>query len=457
MDIIEMLIQNIIDTKYENLPKEAIEATKKGILDTLGCIIGGASECQGEVGLVKEWGGKEESTILVFGGKVPAANAAWVNSDMAYALDYDGGGGGAGALHDLVCTIPTALAISEARGSVTGKEFITAITVGEDLAIRLGIAGKEYGGFSPVGIVMVFGTAAIAAKILGLDKGKMLNALGFAFVRGAGSHQVASDKVSAIRMLSGWSCRSGIEAALLAKRGLTGVKNILEGPYGFFNLFPKVEPNINALTDQLGNRFEITRFRFKKYPCCGTTWAASEAALKLVLKFNIAPENIKRITVETAKFSNSISGHPLTFDIKDTPEIFEAQFSQPYTVANAILRKSLKLEHFTLQYILDRDVIKLAKKVHPAISKKGIEEISALVEIEMQDGTKYSKIVNRDEIQMLSTSNEIKKKFRECANFASESLPKGNFEKIIDLVDRLEEVNDISELVKLLVRKIPGP
>lgn len=175
---------------------------------------------------------------------------------------------------------------------------------GEDLAIRLSTAGKDYGGFSPVGIVMFFGTAAIAARVLGLGKVEMLNALGFAFVRGAGSHQVASDKVSAIRMLFRWSCRSGIEAAMLAKRGLSGVKNILQGPYGFFRLFSKTQPDLDALTDQLGRRFDVVRFHFKKYPTCGTTWAASEAALHLVHKFDINPKEIKRITVETAKFSN---------------------------------------------------------------------------------------------------------------------------------------------------------
>lgn len=83
MDIIKKLAKNVIDTKCDNLPEEAIEAAKRGVLDTLGCIIGGTAECRGEVGLVKEWRGKAESTILIYGGKVPAANAAWVNSDMA--------------------------------------------------------------------------------------------------------------------------------------------------------------------------------------------------------------------------------------------------------------------------------------------------------------------------------------------------------------------------------------
>ena len=131
----------------------------------------------------------------------------------------------------------------------------------------------------------------------------------------------------------------------------------------------------------------------------------------------------------------SISGHSSTFNVEDIPESSEAQFSQPYTVANAINRKSLKLEHFTPKYMVDPDVIELAKKVLPILSRDSIEEMSALVEIEMRDGRKYSQLVNRDEIQMLSTDEEVRKKFREYITFAPESLRKENYEKIIDMVD----------------------
>jgi 2-methylcitrate dehydratase PrpD len=368
---------------------------------------------------------------------------------MAFALDYDGSGG-IGPLHDLVCSIPTALAISEVRGAVSGKELITAIAVGEDLVIRINNSGKDYGGFLTAGIVNVFGTAAISAKILGLDMDEMLNALGLAFIRGTGSHQVASDKANALRLLAGWSSRSGVEAALLAQRGFTGVKNVLQGFHGFYNLFLRDEPNLNILTDQLGKRFEVSRLQFKYYPSCGTTIAATHAALSLIREFDIIPHKISRITVETAEFTNSISGHPLTFKIGEVPESVEGQFSQPYTVANAILRRSSKLEHFTPKYMMDPEVIELANKVTPIINKSGMEEVSAHVEIEMEDGKTYSKLVNRADLPGRVSMEEVKQKFAECLSFASYPLPKTKTDTIVEMVENLEEVEDISELIKLL-------
>jgi len=445
MDIIAKLAKNVIDTKYDTLPKEAIEATKKRILDTLGVLVAGAQDCKREIGLVKEWGGKEESSILVYGGKVPAPNAGWVNSIMAQAVDFDDA---VAAAHLSAATVPTALAVSEARKGVSGKELIAAITAGGDLAIRILLATKDHG-FLPTGTIVVFGTAAIAAKILGLDIDGMLNALGIAFTRASSTHQVASDKVLALRLVEGYTSRSGIEAALLAEKGLTGVKNVLQGTYGFFHLFSWDEVDLNALTDQLGKRFEGSRASIKKYPSCGTTHTSTAATLKLVQEIDINPREIKQVTVGVSPFVHSITGHP--FKIGDNPRV-EAQFSLAYTVANAILRKSSLLRHFTEPYVRDPQVSEIAEKVHPVISLKG-KDLSANIEIEMRDGRKYSKSVSHSETlleRQSMTADEVKEKFRNCLSFAPNSAAVENCERIIDMVDRLEKVNDVSELVKLL-------
>ena len=223
MDIIEKLAQNFLDTNYESLPEEDIEDTKKAVLDILGVSIAGAPDCQREVDLIKEWGGKEESTIFVYGGRVPAHNAAWVNSIMASAVDFDGG---MGAFHEAASIVPTALAVSELKGKVSGKEFITSVLLAEDLARRITMSCRSGGvpyanrGFHQNGIIVVFATAALAARLLGLDMKGMLNALGIALTRASGTHQVAADKVLALRMTQGFSSSSGIQAAILAQRGI---------------------------------------------------------------------------------------------------------------------------------------------------------------------------------------------------------------------------------------------
>jgi 2-methylcitrate dehydratase PrpD len=445
MDIIVTLAKNVIETKYDTLPREAVETTKQRILDTLGVLVAGAQDCKREIGLVKEWGGKEESSILVYGGKVPAPNAGWVNSIMAQAVDFDDA---VAAAHLSAATVPTALAVSEARKGVSGKELIAAITAGGDLAIRILLATKDHG-FLPTGTIVVFGTAAIAAKILGLGIDGMLNALGIAFTRASSTHQVASDKVLALRLVEGYTSRSGIEAALLAETGLTGVRNILQGTYGFFHLYSRDEVDLNALTDQLGKRFEGSRASIKKYPSCGTTHTSTAATLKLVHEVDINPREIKQVTVGVSPFVHSLTGHP--FKIGENPRV-EAQFSLPYTVANAIVRKSSLLHHFTEPYIRDPQVSEVAEKVHPVISLEG-KDLSANIEIEMRDGRKYLKSVSHSDTlleRQSMTADEVIEKFRNCLSFAPKFAVVENCERIIDMVDQLEKVDDVSELVKLL-------
>jgi 2-methylcitrate dehydratase PrpD len=453
MDIMEKMAKHVLDTKYEDLPEEAVDAVKKGTLDIIGCMIGGASEARIEVDLVKEWGGKPEGPIYIYGGKVPLANAAFANSCIAYAIDYDA----SVVFHDLTSTVPTALTVGDFRGGISGKEFITTVAAGEDLAIRLGLSGpySNFGSFCPAGTVVVFATAAIASRILGLDLKGMMNALGLAFGRSGTTHAPASDKVSAVRLQMGFATRNGIESAILAQKGIHGIKNILQGQHGWYNVYPmdKAKIDLNTLTDQLGKRYEIARLHkkgLKLHGACGTTFPPSEAAMSLVRKHQIEPKKIRRITVETSLHYNTITGHPLTFGMGDVPDRAEAQFSQPYMVANRIIRGCTKLEHFTLKYMLDPEVIDLANKVVP-VAAKDLEGKSTRVEIEMNDGKKYSRYMKDTEIPFRPL-DQVKEKYREMIATAPDALPAANCERIIELVDRLETLDNISELTKLLVR-----
>ena len=129
-DLVYDLAANVAKVKYGDLPEDVVEITKKFILDTLGCAIAGSSApgCSTVVDLIKDWGGKEESTIMVYGGKVIALHAAFVNSVMVQALDLDDVHEGA-PLHANVCVLPAALAMAEREGNVSGKDLITAVAV----------------------------------------------------------------------------------------------------------------------------------------------------------------------------------------------------------------------------------------------------------------------------------------------------------------------------------------
>ncbi len=90
MDIAAQMVKYIVETEYTDLPPKIVEVTKQHILHTLATVIGGSNApgCKPVVDLVEEWGGKKESSVLVYGTKVPAVDVALANAVMAHALDY---------------------------------------------------------------------------------------------------------------------------------------------------------------------------------------------------------------------------------------------------------------------------------------------------------------------------------------------------------------------------------
>ena len=187
MSTVAMFTKNIVETHYDAFSTEVIEATKKQILDTLGSILAGSmSENIGQlVDLIKDWGGKEESTILGYGGKAPCIQAALINGWSASVLDFDD-------FHDrdFIHTsreiVPAALAVAERKGAVGGKDFMVAVVLGVDVACRIARAVLIHRESGFLTVPNFFGAAAAAGKLLGFDEEKLKNALGIALMQVSG-------------------------------------------------------------------------------------------------------------------------------------------------------------------------------------------------------------------------------------------------------------------------------
>lgn len=458
MDAIEKLAKNVVRVRYEDLPKEVVEGTKISVLETLGVIAAGATApgCQIIVDLVKDWGGKLESTILIHGGKVPAHNAALVNSTMARALELDNATDR--GLHLNASSVTSALAVSEMCGGISGKEFITAVALGEDLASRINLATayRLQGKISRVGTCMPFGVAAITGRILTLDEIGIRNALGIAFTQAGGSMQSIVDGASAERVSQGLASSSGIVAAILAKRGITGAKNVLQGIHGFFSLFSNDQADINRLTAGLGEEFLGVLCMRKRYPQCGCTLAATEGTIELRQRYNLTPEDVDEVLVTMRRIMYQTASP--SFQVRDNPQV-DAQFSVPYVVANVLVRGSSRLEHFTQESVLNPDVVAFTKRIRCIAGDQEVEERgglahSALVEIRMKDGRTYKNFVKSPvgwPPGRTLTYEETAEKFKSCAAYSSMPLPQDNIDKLINIVGDLQNVHDICQLPSLLL------
>jgi 2-methylcitrate dehydratase PrpD len=225
---------------YDAIPANVIRLTKQYILDTLGVALGASSlapEAKIISEYVRDFGGKAESSILGFGGKAPAAWAAFVNGSLGHMLDYDDVGD---HCHYGIATVPVALAIAEKRGNVSGRDLLTAIVAGTDVHARLAqsidipdwtmsegwFATQLLGGLSG---------AATAGRLMGLGVAEIENAFGIAYTQMSGSRQMAVNVATHLRsMQAGFSGQAAIVSAELTERGIVGSKEIIEGRYGLF-------------------------------------------------------------------------------------------------------------------------------------------------------------------------------------------------------------------------------
>jgi 2-methylcitrate dehydratase PrpD len=458
MTAVDEFVKNFIHTGYEAIPAAAVESAKREMLDSLATALGGSSKpgVMELVDMVKEWAGSPQSTVIAYGLKCPAPNAAQVNGTMIHALDYDDGHQVA-LVHIGCVVISTAFAVAERTGKVSGKELITAIALGGDFLARLGLASKPGGsalsaGWHPTTLFGFLGAAAVAGRIIGLDEERMINALGLAYHQCGGAGSGVSDGALAKRMGPGLAASGGIKAALMAERGITGERDPLEGSTGLFNTYMGGDYAPGTLTRDLGKRFEGVNIGDKPYPCCGLTHACIDAALALKARYQIDADKIKNITVYSGQTVYGLSQPP---EIKKAPRtIIDAQFSVPYVVATALVQGKVTVEDFDEATIKRPEILRIAQKIdvrlEPSMNRHGVEPGG--VTITMQDDTMYDEKVEHclGSVERPMTFEDITKKFRECAPSSIKPPSRETIEKAIDMVGNLEKLDDAAEIIKLL-------
>lgn len=458
MDVIYTLAGNIIDTNYENLPSEVVKATKRLFMDGLGVGLAGSVEAGVSelIDIVRDWDGRRESTVWVYGDRLPCVSAAQANATMIHALDYDDTHDVA-ILHASSVAVPTALAIAEKLGGVDGKRLITAVALAVDLAARLCLANKVSvfdRGWQYTAIHGNFSAAAITGKLLGLDTETLVSAFGLAYHQAGGNLQCIHDGTLAKRAGPGFAARDGIMAALMAQKGITGARNVLQGRDGLFNVYHRGDYNPEVLTANLGEKFEVVNLSFKPYPCCRNTNPPIDATLTMVGEYNIKAEDVDSVTIYVSKGAMKLLGEPLS--TKQNPSTtVDAQFSIPWAVASAIVKGKVGIAEFTPQAIKDKTVLALSNKVTPkldeSLNRMGVSP--AIVEIKTKDGKVYSKRVDTPygSPENPMSMDAMAAKLRDCASYAAKPLSQKNVEKLIQLVSRLEAVSDVEEVVRLLV------
>jgi len=444
----------ITGLNFEAIPDEAKQSCKTFVLDTLGVAFRGAETKHGEIAadFAKEFAEKKESSVIRYGYKTSCLNAAFANSVMAQAIDFDDTYE-AGGFHVGCVVIPTALALGEAKG-ISGKDVITAIVGGYDVSCR--VASSIYPmlhkgiGYHITGIANCFGAAAVAGKLLKLNQNELMNAFGIAGDQASGLRQYHYDGSMLKQFHAGKAAQSGIFAALLAQRGFTGSPQIFEGEWGLGKVVAQGNFELSELIKDLGQDFMINKVSIKPWPSCRHTHTPIEAALTLCRQHNLKAGEIQRVILRV---------YALAFESynKPSPETgLQALLSIQYCVATALVKGTVTVDDFWSQKGLRNvEVRESMKKIEmvadPALAK--ISQDKRNRPIELQIVTKDSQTFkHRVDYPLGSLENPLSKtdltdKFRDLT---SPALSKNKIERFMEIVENLEEIENAGVLIRYL-------
>jgi len=462
--ISEALAEFTAGLEYPRMPLHIRERTKMRVLDFLGVALAGSQIPSSRIMIevVKELGGTKESTILGERMKVSCTHAALANGTMAHASDYDDDHRSA-TMHPGAAVVPAALAVAE-REACEGSRLIEAIIAGYEVICRVGEAflGTQYHeGFHPTGACGGFGAAAAAAKIFKLSPQEMVWAFGIAGTQASGLEEWKSDGTWIKRMHPGKAAESGILAALLAKRGYTGPATIFEGKYGFLNAFSFERTyDSKKITEGLGEVFVGHDTAFKPYPCCRFLHQVIDGVLEMTKNHEVTPDRVKEIRVKTFKVGIDTLMKPEERRYRPKT-IVDAQFSIPFVVGAAMVRKRISLREFTEESIRDSEILEIASKVKgeedPEYTKGYPERFPTSIEIELKSGSILKSYVDipsgdpgkKEYVENPTRFNDaVAEKFLLLISGIPSFSNRGR--KIVRLVQGLDQAQDVSKLMRLL-------
>lgn len=280
--------------------------------------------------------------------------------------------------HYGAAVVPTVLALGQSLDRVDGRRLLVAVIVGYELGTRIGNVVSPsvfHRGFHPCGLTGTFAAAATAATLLELDVDQFVSALGLAGSQAAGL-MASQFGAMAKRFHSGKAAQNGIIAALSAREGLTGVRDVLEAPYGGFCSTYADDYDLALATGGLGSDFEMRRNGFKRYSSLASSQAAVDALREVRERHGLSGKDVRRVRIETTSVVYRHCGWPYV-----PAETITAQMNLPYTAAVTLLEGTAFVDQYADDKLRDPEILDLAGRVEvtvdPELDALGPDEMRA--------------------------------------------------------------------------------
>ena len=440
------LAQYACRLSFKDLSRGHVKKIKIYFLDWLGSAYAGKMEVPTGIILdvVRSMGGNPESTIVPEGSRTMCLLAALVNGASSHVVEMDDLHRES-IFHPAAAIIPALFAVAE-RENASGAELLLAISVGYEVGIRvaMGVGPSHYYYWHTTATCGTFGAAAGSAKILGLDEDRFVWALGTAGTQAAGLWEFLFESAMSKQLHPGKAAMDGLLAALLAQKGFTGARRILEGEKGFFRATSQDFDEEKSLAG-LGREFFCERNSIKYYASCGHTHSAIDAVLQATGGKSMTADEIERVDVSVYQAALDLLGNVEP----STP--FAAKFNLPFCVATALRYGHVNLGDFNPARLEDTEILHLMERIKirsdPELTRDYPRKWAARADIFTQDGLclKGANDYPKGDPENPLEDQDVIEKFK---TLTEGLIPLSKAEEIIERVMNLEDVADVAKLLQ---------
>ncbi len=445
----ESIADFVTRTGWKDVPDEAYQRSKWAFLD---CLAAGFAGVQHEVGkqivsLAKDVGGNPAATIWGDGYRTSAPWAAYANGTLAHAIDYDDINMNMGG-HPTAPVLAAVLALGEKLGA-SGKDVLLGYVLGVEIETKLGLGvnNAHYNlGWHPTATLGTFGACVACGKVAGLNKEQMLMALGIAGSQASAIKQNFGTMTKPLHV--GQAAMNGVLSASLAAGGWTADREILEGHFGFGNLFVgRGLADFKKTTDNLGKPFDVLDpgIWLKKYPCCGSTHGPLDAMAQVLKDHPFRADEVERVecTVDPERIHVLVHPNPQSG--------LEGKFSLEYVLAAMIVEGRISLAQFTDEGVRNNSAVRSFLPRIKTIKDPAREKMTVHLKVTLRDGRVIEHEGGRS--KGITDWDELVAKYQDCLRGV---LPADQIAQSLQMIQQLENVKDISEVIKLLVPRRQG-
>lgn len=447
---IQKLISHIENTDYGDLPKSAISAAKIFILDSIGVGISGSRV--DKVDLVKQglshYGASKQAQIWVTGEWVPTNVAAAVNGYQIHNQEWD-------CVHEPAVVHPMAVILSALmaygqRENISGKQLLLGCVIAVDVATLIGASATSGLKFFRPSVCGCLGATAGICAMLGIKGETLKNALGIAYSQISGTMQAHVEGSPMLALQISVNSNNAINAVDMARAGFEGPKDILEGPFGYFNLFEDSH-DLTYFNQNIGKHFQIEQVSHKPFPTGRAGHGTVDGLQELQTKHGFRAEQIKQILVSATPLINRLVGRP----IKPDMDVSYAKLCNGYIAATALLTGTVTVQDFDADKLIDAKRLALGAKVITKLNQ--VSDPNALapvsVSVELNSGQQFTislpAILGNPQRPLSRKAQEDK--FRAACLSAKTPFNVTQIDNLINSIDELDQIQNISTLTALTI------